>query len=117
MSRFCLGLLLALTLFTAGCGGSYGSNNMGGGGSPTITSLAPSTVTPGSLAFPLTVNGSDFGTDAVVYWNSAALPSTYGTTAQVTATVSTADVATAGTFPVYVRSGGKNSNMMNFTVQ
>ena len=35
----------------------------------------------------------------------------------VTAQVAAVDVMNAGMFPVYVRSGGKNSNMINFTVQ
>ena len=116
MSRFCLGLLLALALFSAGCGGGYGSNNMGGGGSPMIASLAPNMANHGDPAFTLTVNGSGFGTDAVVYWNGSALPSAYGMSGKVTGQVSAADVLTAGTAQVYVRTGGKNSNMMNFPV-
>jgi trimeric autotransporter adhesin len=116
MSRFGLGLLLTLALSAAGCG--YGSHYMGGGtGAPAITSLSPAMTNAGDPAFTLTVNGSGFGTDSVVYWNGTALPSAYGTGTKVTATVSAADVTTAGTFPIYVRSGGKNSNTMNFTVQ
>lgn len=115
MSRIGLTLFLALAVFTAACG--YGSHYMGGNGAPSLTSLSPNMANAGDPAFTLTVNGSGFGTDSVVYWNGAALPSAYATTTQVTATVSAADVANAGMFPVYVRSGGKNSNMMNFTVQ
>ncbi len=116
MSRICLGLLVTVTLLTAGCGG-YGSHNMGGAGAPNITSLAPAMTNHGDPAFTLTVNGSGFGADSVVYWNGAPLPSAYGTGAKVTAQVSAADVMNAGMFPVYVRSGGKNSNMIDFTVQ
>ncbi len=117
MSRIGLGFLLTLTLFAGGCGG-YGSRNMGaGGGAPSITSLSPNMATAGDPTFTLTVNGSGFGTDSVVYWNGAALPSSYGTGIKVTATVPASDVMSAGMFPVYVRSGGKNSNMLNFTVQ
>jgi hypothetical protein len=90
---------------------------MGGNGAPGITSLSPNMASAGDPTFPMTVNGSGFGTDSVVFWNGAALPSTYGTGNAVTATVSASDLAHAGMFPVYVRSGGKNSNMMNFTVQ
>ena len=115
MSRIGLISLLTVTLFAAGCG--YGSNYMGGAGSPNITSLAPNMATVGDPAFDLTVNGSNFGTDSVVFWNGAALPSSYGTATKVTASVSAVDVMNAGVFPVHVRSGGKNSNMMNFTVQ
>ena len=115
MFRVRLTMLLTLALFAVGCG--YGSHYMGGSGAPSVTSLTPATMMAGAPAFVLTVDGSGFGTDSVVYWNGTAQPSTYGTAAQVTATVSAADVQSAGMFPVYVRSGGKNSNMMNFTVQ
>jgi hypothetical protein len=117
MSRFCLGLLLTLVLAVLGCGG-YGSNNMGGNGAaPSITNLNPNMKTSNDPAFVLTVNGSGFGTDSVVYWNGTALPTSYGTGTSVTANVSAVDIMNAGMFPVYVRSGGKNSNMINFTVQ
>lgn len=118
MFRIRLIVLLALAMLAAGCG--YGSNYNGGGGgnaAPAITSLSPATATAGDPAFTLTVNGSGFGSDSVVYWNGAALPSSYGTGTKVTASVSAADVANVGSFPIYVHSGGKNSNSMMFTVQ
>jgi hypothetical protein len=115
MSRVGLGILVIIAMFGAGCG--YSSHSMGGAGAPSITSLGPNMATAGDPGFILTVNGSGFGTDSVVFWNGMALPSTYGTGTQVTATVSGADIMSAGMFPVSVRSGGMNSNMMNFTVQ
>jgi hypothetical protein len=117
MSRIYLGLLLMLTLLAAGCGG-YGSNGMGGGaGAPNITGLNPPMVNAGDPAFTLIVDGNGFGVDSVVFWNGAALPTSYGTGARVTAQVPALDVMNAGMFPVYVRSGNRNSNMINFTVQ
>jgi phosphodiesterase/alkaline phosphatase D-like protein len=116
MSHFRLSILLIVTLLGGGCGG-YGSHSMGGNGHPAITSLTPATANAGDPAFTLNVNGSGFGTDSVVYWNGTALPSSYGTGSQVTAQVSATDVMAAGTFPVYVRSAGMNSNLMNFMVQ
>lgn len=117
MFRIRLMFLLILALLGAGCG--YGSNYNGGGGNgaPAITSLSPAMATAGDPAFTLTVNGSGFGTGAVVYWNGTALPSSYGTGTRVTANVPAADIANTGSFPVYVHSGGKNSNSMMFTVQ
>jgi hypothetical protein len=117
MSRIRVSLLLALTLLLGGCG--YGSHYNGGGGAgaPAIASLAPATTNAGDPAFTLTVNGSGFGTDSVVYWNGTALPSSYGTGTRVTAQVTATDVANVGMIPVYVRSGGKNSNSVMFTVQ
>lgn len=115
MFRIGLSFVLTLVLFTAGCG--YGSHSMGGNGAPSIMSLSPNMANANDPAFMLTVTGSGFGTDAVVYWNGTALPSTYGSPTQVTATVSAADLMSAGMVPVNVRSGGMNSNMLNFTVQ
>jgi hypothetical protein len=107
-------VLLGLVPFT-GCG--YSSHSMGRSGSPSIASLSPNMANANDPTFMLTVTGSGFGTDTVVYWNGTALPSMYGTATTVTATVSAMDVLNAGMFPVYVRSGGNNSNMLNFTVQ
>ncbi len=115
MLRFRLSFVLTLALITAACG--YGSHYNGGNGAPSVATLSPNTGNAGDPVFTLTVNGSGFGVDSVVFWNGAALPTTYGTTTRVTATVSAADVLNAGMFPVYVRSGGKNSNMIDFTVQ
>ncbi len=116
MSRIPFSLLLLPALLLAGCG--YGSHYNGGGGTaPAITSLSPNMVTAGDPAFTLTVNGTSFGTDAVVYWNGAALPSSYSTGTKVTAQVTATDVANVGMVPVYVHSGGKNSNSVMFTVQ
>lgn len=116
MSRIHVVSLFLLALLAVGCG--YGTHYMSGGsGAPNIMTLAPNTKTAGDSAFTLTVTGSGFGTDSVVYWSGTALPSAYGTGTTVTAQVSAADVMNVGVFAVYVRSGGKNSNMINFTVQ
>ena len=115
MLRIRLFFLLAFVLFLAGCGNNY---NMGGGGNGfAISGLSPNMKTAGDPAFTLTVNGSALGTDAVVYWNGAALPTSYSSGTMVTAQVSATDVAISGMVPVYVHSGGKNSNSLTFTVQ
>ena len=118
MSRLSLGFLLALALTSAGCG--YSSKYMapgGGPGSPNITGLMPSTANAGGMPFTLTVNGSGFGTDAVVYWNAAPQSTMYLTGNQVTAQITAADIMNPGMVPVYVLTGGKNSNSLDFTVQ
>jgi hypothetical protein len=113
--------LCLLALVLVGCG--YGSRNYNpgmpgtGGGTPAISSLTPNTVAAGSMAFAMTVNGSRFGTDAVVYWNAQPIATMYVSSNQVVANVSAADVAMASTIPVYVRTAGMNSNSMNFTIQ
>ncbi|MGH7487472.1 MAG: IPT/TIG domain-containing protein [bacterium] len=112
-----LTVVLLLTLAAAGCG--YGSNynsGMMGGAAPSISQLVPNTATAPGTAFVLTVNGTGFGTDSVVYWNGAVRTTMYATGKQVTAAISAADVANPGTAQVYVHTNGRNSNTMNFTV-
>ena len=115
-------LVLFSTILAVGCG--YGSGYKGNstqtmpaGGTVNISGLSPSSVMAASAGFTLTVNGGGFGTDAVVYFNSAPHSTTVISGNQLMAAISSADVATAGMKPVYVRTGGQNSNTMNFTVQ
>jgi hypothetical protein len=121
MKLFCI---LLLTTFALGCGG-YGSstNNSGmGTGSSSISQLVPNMSTHGDPAFTLTVNGTGFTANSVVYWNGQIRPTTFVMANQLTAQISAADVANAATVPVYVRTtggiygGGTNTNTMNFTV-
>lgn len=115
MSRFSLALLLTLTLFASGCG--YGSHYMANAGSPNLATLTPNMATNGDPEFTMTVTGSNFGADSVVFWNGVALPSRYANTTTVMATVSAADVVAPGVIPVTVHTGGKISNIIDFTVQ
>lgn len=106
-------LLLALSI--AGCG--YGSGAMNGAPAPAVMQLMPTSVMHGSPTFSMTVNGTNFAADAVVYFNGNVLPTAYGSTTQVTAQVPSADVAASAMVNVYVRSNGQNSNMVIFTIQ
>ncbi len=112
-------LVLALTMM--GCG--YGSRNYmnpGSGGTtntPSVAALAPASTAAGSAGFTLTVNGSNFGTSSVVYFNGAAQTTMYISANQVAAAITASEVASSGTVPVYVHSGIYNSNTVNFTVQ
>ena len=122
--------IILLTAFAVGCGG-YGSGSGSGSmaaGAPRIAApLVPNTATAGSSAFILTVNGSGFVGQSVVYWNSTARTTTFVTSSQLTAAISADDVANAGDVPVFVKNPGgtgiynhqppQNSNMVNFTVQ
>jgi len=116
MLRIALGLALGITLISVGCG--YGSHNyMNGNGMPAITQLSPSITTAGGAAFSLTVDGSGFGTDTVVYWGTMTRGTTYESSTRVTANITAADIMNAGSVQVYVHSGGANSNAMTFTIQ
>ena len=116
MSRTSFALLLGILLMGAGCG--YSSRNyMTGNGMPQITQLAPATAMAGGMAFVLTLDGTGFGADSVVYWGTTTRTTTYVTTSQVTAQIAATDIMNAGTVQVYVHSGGANSNAMTFTIQ
>jgi len=96
-------LVLACALVSA-CSGGDGS---GGGPTPAvpvITSLSPASITAGGPSFTLTVGGTNFVTGSVVLWNGADRPTTVGSTTQLSAVISAADIATPGTAQVAVRN-------------
>lgn len=117
-----IAVLLGVVLFSLGCGygGSHNYTTMGGNTptamAPAISQLSPSSATSGGMGFILTANGSNFGTDATLYWNGTPRSSTYVTTNQVTAAISATDIASKGTATVYVRSNNQNSNTANFMI-
>jgi hypothetical protein len=97
----------------------------------TLTSLVPNSAIAGGPAFTLTVNGSNFLNTAIVQWNGANLPTTFGSATQLTAAVPATDIASVGTASVAVfnpvNSGGANarrqggpsgvtSNALTFTI-
>jgi len=84
----------------------------------------------GSPAFTLTVNGTNFNSNAMVNWNGAAQTTTFVSANQVTMAVPAAAVASSGTVAVTVTNpavpgggiygGGtmaETSNPMTFTVK
>lgn len=70
--------------------------------SPTIASLQPSSLDAGSAAFTLIVNGSNFVSGDTVEWNGVQLTTTYVSASKLTAKVSAAEVAEAGSAAVTV---------------
>ena len=119
-------LVLLLTISALGCGYGSHSGTMAAG-APAVAQLMPNTATAGGMGFTLTVNGSNFASGAVVYWNGSPRTTMFATGGQVSTVISAADIATAGTIPVYVKNpggtgiymnqGGQNSNTMNFAVK
>lgn len=67
-----------------------------------LLSIAPSSVPPGGPAFTLTVNGAQFAAASIVQWNGVSRPTTYVSASQLTAQISTADIASAGQAAVTV---------------
>jgi hypothetical protein len=86
---------------------------------PQISSIAPSSATVGGAAFTLTLTGTGFVAGAIVNFgsNPAITPSSV-TSTQIVATISAADIATAGTVNVTVTNpaGGGTSNTQTFTI-
>ncbi len=110
--------LLVILVIGVGCGGSGSSSTPPPTStSPAISSVAPSTGTAGMAAFTLTVNGSTFVSGSTVQWNGTARTTTYVSASQLTASITAADVATAGTASVVVANpDGTKSSAANFTI-
>jgi hypothetical protein len=108
--------VVLLSLVTFGCG-SYKAMNPAAGTIPHILQLVPNSATAGGAGFVLTVNGTNFGNNAVVYWDSVAHNAGYVTNNQVTVQISPSEVADPGTVLIYVRTNGQNSNTVMFMVQ
>src|ERR1700691_3382322 len=89
-----LGALAILFLPVVSCGGCPPT--------PSVTSISPSSTTAGAVGFSLTVNGSDFSSNAVVVWNGSSLTTSYVSSSQLTATISSTQIAQADTASVYV---------------
>ena len=86
---------------------------------PTETSLSPTSATAGGAAFTLTVNGTGFVSTSVVKFNGAAKTTTFVGATQLTAAITAADIATAGTATVTVTNpapGGGTSGNLSFTI-
>ena len=130
---------LAKTIILAGllatglaCGGynsmSKSTTPAVGGNMPTMSQLAPGSMTAGSASFVLTVNGTNFAANAVINWNGAAQSTTHVSANQMTAAIPAASVAAAGMVTITVTNPGtaggmygggtlaETSNSMTFTV-
>ena len=114
--------LVVLTLFAIGCGTGAGPGFQGPGSinqtfsPPSIGALTPSSVPVNSVPFTMTVNGENFGTDAVVFWNGAPLFTIFVNSKQLLANLPETNLMFAGLVPVYVRTAGLNSNTVQFNV-
>ena len=86
-------------------------------GGPTLTSIAPNLATAGGAAFTLTVNGTNFVSGSVVRWNGTNRTTTFVNATKLTASITAANIATAGTAQVTVANpDGSTSNALPFTI-
>jgi hypothetical protein len=129
MKTIALLLLTTLTVIGPGCGYTAKMTTPAQAGTtPTIASLAPNNATAGGAGFVLTVNGTNFASNAVVNWNSTAQTTMFITGSQLTTAVPATAIATSGTVTVTVTNpavaggvygGGTTaatSGSMDFTV-
>ena len=86
---------------------------------PTLTSIAPTSVTEGAAAQTLTLTGTNFVSNSSVTYNGVAHTPTFVSATELKITLSTTDQATAGIYPVVVTNpapGGGPSQSVSFTV-
>jgi hypothetical protein len=114
-------VLLLASAFILGCGGDPAGNHdphsiVSISAPPSITQLDPDSVPVNSVPFTVTVNGTNFGGDAIVFWNGNPLSTRFVTPQQLLAVLTDTDLDFAGLIPVYVRTGGQNSNTVDFNL-
>ncbi len=96
-------LLTTLIALTLACGYSSTPAPATAGTVPTITQLNPDSATAGGAAFMLTVNGTNFGTKAVVNWNGTAqTATTYVSASQLTLAIPASLIMSAATVQITV---------------
>ncbi len=102
-------LITALAIFELGCGyGSKAVTPAQPGTVPAIAQLMPNSATASNPAasFILTVNGSNFQSNAAVNWNGTALTTAFLSANQLTATVPGSSLAMPGMVSVSVTNPG-----------
>jgi hypothetical protein len=86
---------------------------------PELSTLIPSGQSPGGAAFTLTLSGSHFLLSSVVRWNGSNRATTFVSSTQLSAVITAADIASAGTAQVVVFNpgpGGGVSNSIIFSI-
>ncbi len=87
-------------------------------GTPTLTSISPTTAVTGAAAFTLTASGTLFYSSSSIVFDGTPLTTTFVSATQLTASVPAAQVATARSLVVSVSNGAfGSSGTQAFTVQ
>lgn len=110
-------LAVLLTLVIGGCGvrdpHTTFSVNFS---SPSLVQLSPNAEPVNSTPFVMIVTGTNFGLDAVVFWNGTPQSTRFVSATQLLVTITVNDLSQFGVVQVYVRTGGVTSNTMDFNV-
>ncbi len=86
---------------------------------PALTALNPNSAVAGGASFTLTITGINFVNGSVVRWNGSNRSTTFIDSTHVSAQITAADIASAGTAQVSVFNpapGGGVSGTLNFTI-
>jgi len=86
---------------------------------PVVNSMSPAVAQAGGAAFTLTVNGSGYTANSVVYWGDSAIATVYVSPIKLTAQIPATSIAAAGGIGLWVVTptpGGGTSNAMLFQV-
>ena len=84
---------------------------------PSLTSISPTSAVVGSGPITLTATGSNFTPSSVVQVNGASRSTSFVSGAQLTATLTAADLSNAGFLSITVASSGGTSAPLTFTVK
>ncbi len=83
---------------------------------PTLKTISPTSATASGAAFTLTANGTSFMQASQLEWNGAALPTTFISSTQLTASITGSLIASPGTASIVVNSGGASSSAATLTI-
>jgi hypothetical protein len=120
-------LLLLLTVISVGCGYSKSTMPQQPGTMPAIAQLSPNSVIAGSSSFAFEVDGTNFGSAAVINFNGPQTTTRVSAT-KLTTTIPASAIMNAGTVLVTVTNPGTpggiygggtaaaTSTPMNFTI-
>jgi len=78
---------------------------------PTISQLNPSSGVAGGASFTMTVNGTNFVSSSIVHWNGSARTTTFVSSTQLQAAITTADIASPGAASVTVSNPAGNGGL------
>ena len=115
----CVFVELSVLLLIAWSGGCGGGRAIQPNPVPTLSSISPTTATAGGAAVTLTAHGTNFNANTTVNWNGSARTTTLVSNTQITAAISAADIAAAGTAQVTAINplpGGGTSAAISFTI-
>jgi len=115
-SVFVTSCVLFLAAWSSGCeGGSAVQPNP----VPTLSSISPTSATAGGTALTLKATGTNFSANTTVNWNGSARTTTLVSGTQITAAITSSDIAAAGTVQVTAINplpGGGTSAAVSFNV-